>query len=74
MDLRRLVGCPGRVFLELLDPVRPRAFEGHTVVSRRFDDIADLATGILVQAGCTYLPLTRAWPCHCLPGRPTATA
>src|SRR5215213_5450275 len=26
-----------------------------------------------VQAGWTYLPLTWALPCHCLPGRPTAT-
>src|SRR5215210_9136227 len=26
-----------------------------------------------VQAGCTYLPFTWALPCHCLPGRPTAT-
>src|SRR3954469_7045276 len=26
-----------------------------------------------VQAGRRCLPFTRAWPCHCLPGRPTAT-
>src|SRR4051812_24634126 len=26
-----------------------------------------------VQAGRTNLPVTRALPCHCLPGRPTAS-